>query len=301
MDTKNKLIAAIILERHQFPFRDIPIYGLYFMKSVIKEGSASATGTQAIARAAALLRELASSSGGERGLAEISRNLGLERPTVHRILRRLVDEKLVRQNPATRAYALGPLIYELGLMAQPPSALYALSDKSLDVLAQESGDTAFAFMASAFDCVCFDRRAGHYPVKALMLEVGRRRPMGIGASSLAMLAAMPVDTADSLLETNSTRIRLAGESDIARLKQLVATARVEKFVLKAPLEAPDIMSLAVAVRNNFGKPIMGLSISAVRFRIIRRLDFLLALLHDHAREMESALQTAIPLAESSIV
>lgn len=270
------------------------------MKSVILEGSASATGTQAIARAAALLRELASSSGGERTLAEISRNLGLERPTVHRILRRLVDEKLVQQNPATRAYCLGPLIYELGLVAQPPSALYTLSDRSLNAIAAQSGDTAFAFVASAFDCVCFDRREGDYPVKALMLAVGRRRPMGIGASSLAMLAAMPVDDADCLLETNSRRIRLAGESDVARLKQLVAIARVDKYALKAPLEAPEIMSLAVAVRNSYGKPIMGLSISALRHRITRRLNSLLALLHTHAGEMELILQTATTPARSSI-
>jgi DNA-binding IclR family transcriptional regulator len=270
------------------------------MNSVILEGSASATGTQAIARAAALLRELASSSGGERTLAEISRNLGLERPTVHRILRRLVDEKLVRQNPATRAYCLGPLIYELGLVAQPPSALYTLSDQSLNAIAEQSGDTAFAFVASAFDCVCFDRREGHYPVKALMLEVGRRRPMGIGASSLAMLAAMPADDANCLLETNSRRLRLAGESDVETLKQLVATARVEKYALKAPLVAPEIMSLAVAVRNRYGNPIMGLSISALRHRITRRLDSLLALLHAHASEMESVLQSVSPPPGSGI-
>lgn len=57
-----------------------------------------ASGTQAVARAA-LLRAIAGSPRREIGLAELERALELERPTAHRILRRLVDEGLVRQNP----------------------------------------------------------------------------------------------------------------------------------------------------------------------------------------------------------
>jgi len=256
----------------------------------IREGPSPAAGTQAIARAAALLRELASHAGAERGLAELARSLELERPTVHRILRRLVEEQLVRQNPATRAYRLGPLVYELGLVAEPPSTLYALCEASLTTIAQESGDTAFAFIASAFDIVCFDRREGSYPVKALMLDVGRRRPMGAGASSLAMLAAMPEADAEQVLDANAARLRMAGESDVSELKRIVEAARRNRHVLKSPLDEPEILSLGVAVRNVYGKPVMGLSISALAYRIRRREDMLLNLLHAQADQMERLLK-----------
>ena len=134
------------------------------MNGVILNGSASATGTQAIARAAALLRELASSSGSERTLAEISRNLGLERPTVHRILRRLVDEKLVRQNPDyTDLYfkleaipAAASEIKLSALISSPPTIMFPLLSKV--ILNFPVGNSPDGI--SAISAACFNRPSG---------------------------------------------------------------------------------------------------------------------------------------------
>lgn len=252
--------------------------------------ASGASGTQAVARAAALLRAIAGSPRREIGLAELARALELERPTAHRILRRLVDEGLVRQNPATRGYLLGPLVYELGLVAQPPLALYGVSSDALASVAEGSGDTAFAIIGSGLDGVCLDRREGSYPVKALMLEVGRRRPMGSGAGSVAMLAAMPLEAADRILDANAARLRAAGEPDADVLKAAVRQARLAGYAVNAPGEAPEIMSIGIAVQNAYGTPIMGLSICALRFRIEKRLELLANLLRASKADIEARLQ-----------
>lgn len=251
---------------------------------------AGASGTQAIARAAALLREIASGGGAERNLADLARGLVLERPTAHRILRRLVDEGLVQQNPATRGYSLGALVYELGLVAKPPLALHSLAGEALAVVARESGDTAFAIVGSGLDSVCLDRKEGSYPVKALMMEVGRRRPMGVGAGSLAMLASMSQDAALKMLEANAARIRLIGESGASSLKEVVLKGAQDGFVLRTPVDAPEILSLGVAVCNAYGTPILGFSISALRFRIEQRFNDLVALLHGQKAQIETRLR-----------
>lgn len=253
-------------------------------------------GTQAVARAAALLRAIAASPRSEASLADLARALELERPTAHRILRRLVDEGLVRQNPATRSYVLGPLVFELGLVARPPLELYGVSGDALAAAAEGSGDTAFAIIGSGLDGVCLDRREGSYPVKALMLEVGRRRPMGSGAGSLAMLAGMPPDAADRILEANATRLRAAGEPDAAALKSAVACARQQGYAINAPGEAPEIMSIGIAVQNVYGTPIIGLSICALRFRIEHRIGMLANLLRASKAQIEARLQTENVLA-----
>ncbi|WP_374664415.1 IclR family transcriptional regulator [Ramlibacter sp.] len=250
------------------------------------------SGTQAVARAAALLRAIAASPRREIGLADLARALELERPTAHRILQRLVEEGLVRQNPATRGYQLGPLVYELGLAAQPPLTLYSVSSDALTAVAQGSGDTAFAIITSGLDGVCLDRREGSYPVKALMLEVGRRRPMGSGAGSIAMLATLPPEAAERILDTNAARLRAAGEPDTQALKRMVRQARQTGYAVNAPGEAPEIMSIGVAVQNAYGTPIMGLSICALRFRIEKRLDALARLLRAGKSEIEARLQPA---------
>ena len=251
---------------------------------------AAVGGTQAIARATALLREIAASSSGSSALVDLAARAGLERPTAYRILRRLVVEGLVEQDPASRGYALGPLLYELGLAARPPQQLNGLASAAITRLAKESGDTVFAIIRSGMDSLCLDRQEGVYPVKALMMSPGRRRPMGIGSGSLALLSAMPEAAALQVLETNAQRIRAAGESDVSALHQAVAEGRAQGYVVRAAAEAPEILSLAVAVRNAYGTPVLALSISALKFRVEHRLDYLVSLLQDASAAVELGMR-----------
>ena len=88
-------------------------------------------GTQAIARAASLLREIAANGATSASLADLASRLGLERPTAYRILQRLVVEGLAEQDPLTKGYGLGPLLYELGLASKPPLRLHSMASEAL--------------------------------------------------------------------------------------------------------------------------------------------------------------------------
>lgn len=257
--------------------------------SSTKARKSAVAGTQAVARAAALLREIAAGGNAPCALADLSSRLSLERPTAYRILRRLAVEGLVEQEAATRGYVLGPLLYELGLAAKPPLQLHAMASEALGALAQQSGDTAFAIVQSGMDSVCIDRQEGDYPVKALMMSPGRRRPMGIGAGSLALLAAMPEQQARQIVEANGARVRAGGESDAKELREAVALARDKGFVVRQAVEAPEILSMAVAVCNAYRTPVLALSISALKFRVENRHDMLLALLREGQRTVERRL------------
>src|SRR5262245_42114715 len=43
----------------------------------------------------------------ELGVSEIARRLGLDKATIHRVLRTLITERFVEQDPATKRYRLG--------------------------------------------------------------------------------------------------------------------------------------------------------------------------------------------------
>jgi len=47
----------------------------------------------------------------------------------------------------------------------------------------------FLIVRSGDDAVCADRAIGSYPVKTSVVDVGTRRPLGLGGGSLAMLTA----------------------------------------------------------------------------------------------------------------
>lgn len=67
---------------------------------------------QAIARAAEILRELERARG--MGLNELCERIGLAKGTTHGLLKALQEEGLVRQDPATSRYHLGPALLLLG-------------------------------------------------------------------------------------------------------------------------------------------------------------------------------------------
>lgn len=244
-------------------------------------------GTQAIGRAAAILKTLAYDNLSGQGLAEIAGNLGLERPTVYRILQRLVLEGLVTQDPVSRNYRLGPLIYELGLLAFREGTLREACRPALVRLAQASGDTVFLIALRGNDSVCLDRAQGDYPVQALLLDPGQRRPAGIGAGSIALLATMPAVLATQVVDNNARILGQEGE-DLTQIAASVNAARSAGFALKRPPAMPDILSIAVALVDRDGKPTAALSISGLAHRISSRLDFLIALLTAEAKSFRDA-------------
>lgn len=256
---------------------------------------AAARGTQAIGRAAALLREIARDNRQGRQLTELALHLGLERPTAHRILRRLVEERLLRQDPATRAYHLGELIHELGLLADTGHSLRELCRPSMERLAAASGDTVFLIAPRGPDCVCLDRAEGSFPVKALLLDPGQRRPSGIGAGSVALLALMPPEAADALLAANARRLADAGADPPDVLQAAVAQARQTGHAARRPAAMPEILSLAVAVRDPAGAPAVALSVSGLGQRIASRQAALLALLREEAALLARRLQATGPM------
>jgi IclR family transcriptional regulator, acetate operon repressor len=85
-------------------------------------------GVQSVGRALDIL-ELIDRSGGEMALVEMSAASGLPMPTIHRIVRTLVDRNYLRQLP-DRRYALGSRLIPLG-----NAALEAFGSRSSSVLA----------------------------------------------------------------------------------------------------------------------------------------------------------------------
>ena len=58
---------------------------------------------------------------------------------------------------------------------------------------EETGVDRVLCACSRHDLVCIDRKTGDYPIKVFTVEIGIRRPLGVGAGSIAVLAAMPDD------------------------------------------------------------------------------------------------------------
>lgn len=248
------------------------------------------TGTQSIGRAADILRVVASAESTGFGLADIAQQAGLEKPTAHRILRRLVDESLLVQDPATRNYHLGPLLYELGLAARPSVPARQWCSEALTELSRLTGDCAFLIGHSGFDSVCLDRREGHFPIKVLVLGTGQRRPLGCGAGSIALMSLMPEEEAHRILVHNADRLQERGEPGTDEFMRLIRQAREAGYATK---DAPDlpVTTLSVPVPDQYGKGLCALSVTSLTMRMEQRHAMLVSTLRSIAQELSRRVRT----------
>ncbi|MDB6002668.1 MAG: transcriptional regulator, IclR family [Rhizobacter sp.] len=225
-------------------------------------------GTQSIERAALLLRLIADNNRTGLRLVDLYQTAGLQRPTAHRILQSLTSERLVKQDSKTRRYFLGPQLYEMGLAAAPKAPLHDICHRHLQVLADRSGDTVFLTERSRFDGVCTDRVEGAYPIKVFALDIGRRRPLNVGAGSLAILSALSDVEVDRIFSANLERTseRYSDYSEQLQ-RECVEAGRQKGYVLHDILGVPGVRAIGVPIRNAEGQPVAGISISTLVSRL----------------------------------
>jgi DNA-binding IclR family transcriptional regulator len=249
-------------------------------------------GTQSIGRATAILRVLATAGANGLGLADIALHAEMERPTAHRILRRLVDEALVVQGPGTRAYRLGPLLYELGLAAGPSIPAQELCSAALQELSLITGDSSFLMVRSGADSVCLQRHEGHFPIKVLVLGVGQRRPLGCGAGSIALMSLLPDEQVEELLRANRARLDVQGEPDNRTFRSIIQKARDEGFATKDAADLP-VRSLSMPVLDAYGNGLCALSVTSLTVRVEQRQSMLVATLKQLTQELSRKIRGSI--------
>ena len=165
--------------------------------SGLREGAVS--GSQAVERALQLLSIVG--RGAEKGvaLADVVADSGLNKPTARRLLMALMRSRLVEQDELTRRYYLGGELYVLGMLASRRHGLLEMAGESLKRLSGKSSDTSFVSMRRDDYAVCLHREEGTHPVRTHALLTGDQNPLGVGAGSLAMLAALPDAEVEAVL------------------------------------------------------------------------------------------------------
>ena len=225
------------------------------------------SGTQSIHRAIVLLRAIASRGRAGSRLLDLAKHARLTPPTAHRILRCLVEENIVAQDPDTHRYLLGHLVFELGLAAAPQFNLRQIVEPSLRRVAEKTGDTAFLIARSGFDTVCLDRQEGAFPIKALTLDVGTRRPLGVGAAGLALLMPLPDDAVREILAANALRLEAFGRLTVPAVLRMLKRARTFGFALNDAHITPDAISVGLALPSRYGDPLLAISVGAIASRM----------------------------------
>jgi DNA-binding IclR family transcriptional regulator len=253
------------------------------------EGETRLSGTQSIERALTLMREIAAHNRTGSRLLDLATRTGLQRPTVHRMLKCLMLESMVQQDPETHRYYLGPMVFELGLTAAPRFNLREICHPSMTRIAEATGDTVFLTQRSGLDSVCVDRQEGTFPIKTFTLEIGMRRPLGVGTGSLAILSALPEEEVRHVVNSNAPRLAEFGLTAASLLGQVRSAQKLGYAVREVPTLA-GVRSIGQAIHNQSGVAFAALSVSAISSRMNeKRVSELAGMLKTETRLIERQL------------
>lgn len=219
-------------------------------------------------------------------LADIAAATGLNKATVLRLLESLAEEGFVERDEDSKRYRLGEHATLMGLASQGRDHLRDRARPWLMRLATLCGDTVLLSVRSGAEAVCVDREFGAYPIRANYLEVGSRRPLGVGAGSLALLAWLPEGEVEALLAESMPRIaERYPRIDEALLRAKVAESRRQGFAVLLDVVVERMGGVAMPILGTDGRPVGALSIAALNERIVERLDMLVSALREAAEAL----------------
>lgn len=121
--------------------------------------------------------------------AELIEELGLPKPSVHRILQQLEEEGILQRDPISRRYLPGIRTQALAFSTASHKALGAPRHSILQALSDEIGETCNCTMLDGDRIIYFDRVESNWPFR-IQLPVGSRLPLHCTASGKLFLAYM---------------------------------------------------------------------------------------------------------------
>lgn len=219
-----------------------------------------------IDRAARMLRILAQGNSDGMPLSTVSRLSGFGKGTTHRLLAALVEAGFAFQEPTTRRYRLGAGLALLARMGQQQD-VGAIAAPSLERLAEITSDTVYASVREGSTAVCVGREIGSFPIRTLSLEVGDRRPLGVGSGSLALLAFLPDEEIEVALKHNEAWLKEYSDYDVAYVRKAIAKSRRSGFAFVDGRIIPGMNALGVPVYDNGGNVVAALSLAAIVDRV----------------------------------
>lgn len=247
-------------------------------------------------RGVALLKLLATA--GPRGcpLSELSEKSGMPHPSAHRILKQLIQERLVVHSAESHRYRLGPLAFELGVAGSTLHDIRDLCEPAMDGLAQATEDTVYLVVRSGFEAVCMHRREGSFPIRTLVLEIGSRRPLGVGAGGLAILAAIEPQERETIIERVAPALPQFGRLTASELTRACTETAASGVALIRDRVNLGVTAVGVHFKDTMGQPMGALSVAALTQRMTAtRLRSISTQLREAARLMERQLRQRKPV------
>jgi DNA-binding IclR family transcriptional regulator len=194
------------------------------------------------------------------GVLELSRQLGLDKSVIHRILSTLVARRFLEQDPVSRRYQVGLRIWELGQRYLAGQMLQDLAEKELTrMIAEHPFATAYLAQLDGGDVVVVSTIRGPGPLN-LYMDPGSRLIAEQTTTGRTLLAFLPPVKAQQVI----TKRRAGGSArpfaPMEELKAELAAIRENGYGESQGGYSPGVNTVAVVLVDRDGSPLLSLSV-----------------------------------------
>jgi IclR family acetate operon transcriptional repressor len=200
-------------------------------------------GVQSIERVFEVLETMAD-AGGVIGLSQLASQSGLPLPTIHRLVRTLVDLGYVRQEPS-REYALGPRLVRLGDISS--GLLTRWATPHLQQVADALGESTNLAVLDGDQIMYVAQAPGSHSMR-MFTEVGRRVRAHGTAAGKAILAQLPAEKVEGMLRRSGMpSLTEHTITDRARFTRELALTRERGYAIDDGEQERGVRCVAVAL------------------------------------------------------
>lgn len=206
------------------------------------------------------------------GVTEISKELGLSKAVVHRILSTLVQKGFAQLDPVSRRYALGPRVLRLGLAYLDRIDIRQLAQPVMHGLVDATDETSTLSIRSGWTRVYVAQVTPLREVR-MSVELGRPYPLHAGSSSKAFLAFLDDHEQDEYLAQQPLEpLTERTIADPDALRKDLAETRGRGYAVSLSERQAGAASVAAPVLDHRGLPVAVLSLCGPLERFVPEID-----------------------------
>ncbi|HYC35606.1 MAG TPA: IclR family transcriptional regulator [Usitatibacter sp.] len=227
-------------------------------------------------------------SGQPRRLTELSRQLGLTKPNVYRLLSTLSILGYVKKDPATSLYSPTLKMWEMGSLLVRDVDLVAVAGPRLRRLGEETHESVQLAVFDAGFAVYVDKVDSAQPLKAIT-TIGSRVPATVTSTGKALLAWLPSESLDIAFQhvKRYTPLTLTRRKEIERDLQ---ETRVRGYAVNRGEFRQGVCGIGVPVRDRTGGVIASIGVWGAEKNILGgRMDELAQMAMAAARDVSRDL------------
>jgi DNA-binding IclR family transcriptional regulator len=232
-------------------------------------------------------------------LVDIMEATGLGKGTAHRLVNGLTEQGLIDFEQESGRFFIGMRVLAWASSARNRFSLARLAEPSLARIARTTGDTIYLVARSGDHAVCVDSWEGSFPIKVLTFAIGDRRPLGIGAGSLAMLACLPDQEVERVLgQQAKERSEYAIGEPV--LREMLSRTRRNGYayndihVFRNMDNVTGMAAVAVAIRRPDGMPVAAIHLTTITSRLQEpRRSEIVIMLTEECKTLQNSLQPVL--------